>query len=73
MGRHKLPPQLKKIQLQLCIDKATLNKFKTPTHARLYAQAALTSYQRNPQNESKTIILSNYNANKALQNFLKKL
>ncbi len=64
-------PLYKVIQLYTSIPQHVLNKFPTPTHARLYAEQCLKSYNPNINNCPKPPKLANFKANQALQKFIK--
>ena len=71
IGRPRKHPLDKVIQIYSSIPISVLNNFPTPTHARLYAEQCLKSYNPNINTCPKPPKLANFKANQALQKFIK--
>lgn len=71
MPKPHINPENKVIQLYTSIPIHVLKNFPTPTHARLYAEQCLKSYNPNINNCPKPPKLANFKANQALQKFIK--
>lgn len=71
MPRAKIDPKLKKTRLYISTELSNILKFPTPTHARIYAQNAINNFNPSTHATPKITNLDNFNANLALQNFIK--
>lgn len=70
-GRIPIDANLKKTKVYIYVPFQSLKLFPTPTHARLYAENCINNFNPNINNCPKPPKLANFNANKALQKFIK--
>lgn len=71
MTKPHINPLNKRIRLYISTPQHILNSFPSPLHARLFVENCLQNFNPNINTIPKPSKLNNFNANKALQKFIK--